>query len=78
MDHILEHILPSPSIALVFTYICSLYLTDLFPPSFSTAKLQDFKSLLLNDPETKQSLSELRQRVETFARAFPMPGFDER
>ncbi|KAM3847074.1 serine hydroxymethyltransferase, mitochondrial isoform 2-T2 [Vipera latastei] len=43
-----------------------------------TSKLQDFKSFLLSDPETKQRLSDLRQRVETFARAFPMPGFDKR
>ncbi|CAI5765079.1 serine hydroxymethyltransferase, mitochondrial [Podarcis lilfordi] len=43
-----------------------------------TSKLQDFKTFLLADPETKQRLSDLRQRVETFARAFPMPGFDER
>ncbi|ETE71785.1 Serine hydroxymethyltransferase, mitochondrial [Ophiophagus hannah] len=43
-----------------------------------TSKLQDFKSFLLSDPETKQRLSGLRQRVETFARAFPMPGFDKR
>ncbi|KAL7989899.1 hypothetical protein Chor_012565 [Crotalus horridus] len=42
-----------------------------------TSKLQDFKSFLLSDPETKQRLSDLRQRVETFARAFPMPGFDK-
>ncbi|XP_004634504.2 serine hydroxymethyltransferase, mitochondrial [Octodon degus] len=43
-----------------------------------TAKLQDFKSFLLKDPETIQSLTNLRQRVEQFARAFPMPGFHER
>ncbi|XP_027710898.1 serine hydroxymethyltransferase, mitochondrial [Vombatus ursinus] len=43
-----------------------------------TAKLQDFKSFLLNDPETRQRLASLRQRVEDFARAFPMPGFEER
>ncbi|XP_003476208.1 serine hydroxymethyltransferase, mitochondrial isoform X1 [Cavia porcellus] len=42
-----------------------------------TAKLQDFKSFLLKDPETIQRLANLRQRVEQFARAFPMPGFDE-
>ncbi|XP_054435954.1 serine hydroxymethyltransferase, mitochondrial [Pteronotus mesoamericanus] len=42
-----------------------------------TAKLQDFKSFLLNDPETRHRLADLRQRVEQFARAFPMPGFDE-
>lgn len=43
-----------------------------------TAKLQDFKSFLLKDPETRQRLASLRQQVEQFARAFPMPGFDER
>ncbi|XP_059259475.1 serine hydroxymethyltransferase, mitochondrial isoform X2 [Mustela nigripes] len=43
-----------------------------------TAKLQDFKSFLLKDPETSHRLADLRQRVEQFARAFPMPGFDER
>ncbi|XP_017391662.1 serine hydroxymethyltransferase, mitochondrial isoform X3 [Cebus imitator] len=43
-----------------------------------TAKLQDFKSFLLKDSETIQRLADLRQRVEQFARAFPMPGFDER
>lgn len=43
-----------------------------------TAKLQDFKSFLLNDPETSQRLANLRQQVEQFARGFPMPGFDER
>ncbi|XP_066225544.1 serine hydroxymethyltransferase, mitochondrial [Saccopteryx leptura] len=42
-----------------------------------TAKLQDFKSFLLNDPETRRWLADLRQRVEQFARTFPMPGFDE-
>ncbi|XP_042554800.1 serine hydroxymethyltransferase, mitochondrial [Dipodomys spectabilis] len=42
-----------------------------------TAKLQDFKSFLLKDPETSQRLAKLRQQVEQFARAFPMPGFDE-
>nr|KAF6453792.1 serine hydroxymethyltransferase 2 [Molossus molossus] len=42
-----------------------------------TAKLQDFKSFLLSDPETGHQLADLRQRVEQFARAFPMPGFDE-
>lgn len=43
-----------------------------------TAKLQDFKSFLLKDPETSQRLANLRQQVEQFARGFPMPGFDER
>ncbi|NXP62404.1 GLYM protein, partial [Chloropsis cyanopogon] len=42
-----------------------------------TSKLQDFKTFLLQDPETQRRLSELRQRVETFARAFPMPGFSD-
>ncbi|XP_031949815.1 serine hydroxymethyltransferase, mitochondrial [Corvus moneduloides] len=42
-----------------------------------TSKLQDFKTFLLQDSETQQRLSNLRQRVETFARAFPMPGFSD-
>ncbi|KAB0397265.1 hypothetical protein E2I00_005318 [Balaenoptera physalus] len=42
-----------------------------------TARLQDFKSFLLKDPETSHRLADLRQRVEQFAKAFPMPGFDE-
>lgn len=42
-----------------------------------TAKLQDFKSFLLQDAETRHRLDDLRRRVEQFARAFPMPGFEE-
>ncbi|XP_019360251.1 PREDICTED: serine hydroxymethyltransferase, mitochondrial [Gavialis gangeticus] len=40
-----------------------------------TKKLLEFKSFLLSDEGTRARLAELRQRVETFARAFPMPGF---
>ncbi|KAM4701676.1 serine hydroxymethyltransferase, mitochondrial [Discoglossus pictus] len=43
-----------------------------------TNKLQDFKNFLLEDQETVKQIADLRQRVEKFARAFPMPGFDER
>ncbi|KAM9115658.1 LOW QUALITY PROTEIN: serine hydroxymethyltransferase, mitochondrial [Pangshura tecta] len=43
-----------------------------------TTKLQDFKSFLLSDAATQSRLAELRQRVETFARSFPMPGFQDR
>ncbi|XP_028654541.1 serine hydroxymethyltransferase, mitochondrial isoform X1 [Erpetoichthys calabaricus] len=43
-----------------------------------TTKLQDFKSFLLTDEETKARVAEVRHRVESFARGFPMPGFDER
>ncbi|XP_074917349.1 serine hydroxymethyltransferase, mitochondrial [Chelonoidis abingdonii] len=42
-----------------------------------TTKLQDFKSFLLSDAATKSRLADLRQRVETFARSFPMPGFQD-
>ncbi|XP_056370941.1 serine hydroxymethyltransferase, mitochondrial [Oenanthe melanoleuca] len=42
-----------------------------------TSKLQDFKTFLLQDPEAQRRLGDLRQRVETFARAFPMPGFSD-
>lgn len=40
-----------------------------------TNKLADFQAFLLGDAATQQRLAELRQRVESFARAFPMPGF---
>lgn len=43
--------------------------------SFLTGKLQDFKNFLLQDQETVARIAELRQRVEAFARPFPMPGF---
>uniref|UniRef100_A0A8C6WLL4 Serine hydroxymethyltransferase n=1 Tax=Neogobius melanostomus TaxID=47308 RepID=A0A8C6WLL4_9GOBI len=42
-----------------------------------TAKLQDFKNFLLEDPETVSRIAHLRQRVEAFARPFPMPGFHD-
>ncbi|KAJ8797015.1 hypothetical protein J1605_001825 [Eschrichtius robustus] len=42
-----------------------------------TARLQDFKSFLLKGPETSHWLADLRQRVEQFGGACPMPGFDE-
>ncbi|KAJ1160342.1 hypothetical protein NDU88_000844 [Pleurodeles waltl] len=43
-----------------------------------TTKLQDFKNFLLEDEGTARKIADLRARVETFARAFPMPGFAER
>ncbi|XP_025903056.1 serine hydroxymethyltransferase, mitochondrial [Nothoprocta perdicaria] len=43
-----------------------------------TKKLQDFRSFLLQDAATQRRLAELRRRVETFAGAFPMPGFSDR
>uniref|UniRef100_A0A7N8WNS7 glycine hydroxymethyltransferase n=1 Tax=Mastacembelus armatus TaxID=205130 RepID=A0A7N8WNS7_9TELE len=42
-----------------------------------TGKLQDFKDFLLQDPETVASIADLRNRVEAFARPFPMPGFHD-
>uniref|UniRef100_UPI00358FE72A serine hydroxymethyltransferase, mitochondrial isoform X2 n=1 Tax=Myxine glutinosa TaxID=7769 RepID=UPI00358FE72A len=42
-----------------------------------TGNLKEFQQNLLSDPESKASLNELRVRVETFARSFPMPGFDD-
>ncbi|XP_041095199.1 serine hydroxymethyltransferase, mitochondrial-like [Polyodon spathula] len=42
-----------------------------------TAKLQDFKNFLLSDSETVSRIAGLRQRVEKFARQFPMPGFQD-
>lgn len=42
-----------------------------------TQKLKDFKEFLIEDKETIQSLDALREKVQTFARKFPMPGYDE-
>ncbi|XP_067093113.1 serine hydroxymethyltransferase, mitochondrial [Osmerus mordax] len=42
-----------------------------------TGKLQEFKSFLLQDPETVARMADLRHRVEAFARPFPMPGFHD-
>uniref|UniRef100_A0A8C6PSY6 Serine hydroxymethyltransferase n=1 Tax=Nothobranchius furzeri TaxID=105023 RepID=A0A8C6PSY6_NOTFU len=42
-----------------------------------TGKLQDFKNFLLQDPETVARITNLRHRVEAFARPFPMPGFSD-
>lgn len=53
-------------------------LDEKFHCGFSTAgKLQDFKSFLLQDPETVARIADLRLRVEAFARPFPMPGFHD-
>ncbi|KAI4902099.1 hypothetical protein NFI96_013172, partial [Prochilodus magdalenae] len=42
-----------------------------------TKKLAEFKSFLLEDPETVARIADLRHRVEAFARPFPMPGFPD-
>ncbi|CAI5647051.1 serine hydroxymethyltransferase, mitochondrial [Oreochromis niloticus] len=42
-----------------------------------TGNLASFKSFLLEDPDTVSHIAELRQRVELFARPFPMPGFTD-
>ncbi|XP_046881947.1 LOW QUALITY PROTEIN: serine hydroxymethyltransferase, mitochondrial [Hypomesus transpacificus] len=42
-----------------------------------TGKLQEFKSFLLQDPETVARMADLRTRVEAFARPLPMPGFHD-
>ncbi|TNN66396.1 Serine hydroxymethyltransferase, mitochondrial [Liparis tanakae] len=42
-----------------------------------TGKLQEFKTFLLQDPETIARIANLRHRVEAFARPFPMPGFHD-
>ncbi len=42
-----------------------------------TQKLKDFKEFLNEDKDTIQKLADLREKVETFAIKFPMPGFDE-
>uniref|UniRef100_A0A3P9D0K1 Serine hydroxymethyltransferase n=2 Tax=Haplochromini TaxID=319058 RepID=A0A3P9D0K1_9CICH len=42
-----------------------------------TGNLASFKSFLLEDQDTVSRITELRQRVELFARPFPMPGFTD-
>ncbi|XP_074500888.1 serine hydroxymethyltransferase, mitochondrial-like [Sebastes fasciatus] len=42
-----------------------------------TGNLASFKSFLLEDKETVSRIAMLRQRVELFARPFPMPGFTD-
>lgn len=61
---------------LVINHVASLRLFNLLS-RFCTGKLQDFKNFLLEDPETVARIAELRQRVEAFARPFPMPGFHD-
>lgn len=42
-----------------------------------TGNLASFKAFLLEDAETVSRIADLRQRVELFARPFPMPGFTD-
>ncbi|KAG7275971.1 hypothetical protein CRUP_008459 [Coryphaenoides rupestris] len=49
----------------------------LTPGGLRLGNLSSFKSFLLEDSETVSRISDLRQRVETFARPFPMPGFTD-
>jgi len=38
--------------------------------------MKDFLSHIESNPETKDKIATLRGEVESFARGFPMPGFD--
>lgn len=40
--------------------------------------MKDFLSHLETNPDTKAKIDSLRGEVESFARTFSMPGFDER
>lgn len=51
--------------------------TDFLALLSSSEKLADFKSFLLEDAETMKRISDVRARVEAFARPFPMPGFSD-
>lgn len=42
-----------------------------------TKNLKEFKEHVVNDETTKQKLKQLRGEVESFARGFPMPGYDD-
>ena len=41
-------------------------------------KIKDFKEFLLSDATTKGKIAELKDKVETFARGFNIPGLEER
>ena len=40
--------------------------------------MKEFLSHLETNPDTKAKIDSLREEVESFARTFSMPGFDER
>ena len=40
--------------------------------------MKDLLSYIESNAETKAKIASLRIEVESFARRFPMPGFDER
>ncbi|XP_077997019.1 serine hydroxymethyltransferase, mitochondrial-like [Glandiceps talaboti] len=42
-----------------------------------TAKLKEFRQFLLDDVAINGKISSLRKEVETFARQYPMPGFED-
>lgn len=44
--------------------------------SFLGDVMKDFLSHIESNPETKDKIDTLRGEVESFARGFPMPGFD--
>ena len=55
------------------------YLHVVYSVHFDCAeKLADFKAFVLSDAATTAKIQDLRSRVETFARGFSMPGFDDR
>ena len=47
------------------------------PAKEKTKKLKDFKEFVESDAETARKCDALRQRVNEFALAFPMPGHDD-
>ena len=47
------------------------------PAKEKTKKLKDFKEFVDCDAETARKCDALRQRVNEFALAFPMPGHDD-
>ena len=42
----------------------------------SGPKLADFKRVLLDEPDIKEKVLQIRERVENLALAFPMPGYE--
>lgn len=40
--------------------------------------MKDFKEFVMKDPETQRMIHGLKEKVETFARGFNMPGYADR
>ena len=58
-------------------YFCNCLVYQLFCFTFSE-KLKEFKDFVMEDAETQQKISALKEEVIAFAQTYSMPGFDEK